>query len=58
MHHLHCSTLDHIPLWIVLDGIETSRPLKPFRLEEMWLFDSGYSKTVEAIWINIDHMDL
>lgn len=58
VHHLHCSTLDHIPLWIVLDGIETSRPLKPFRLEEMWLFDSGCSKTVEAIWINIDHMDL
>ena len=24
VHHLHCSTSDHNPLWIVLDGIETT----------------------------------
>ena len=57
VHHLHCSTLDLIPLWIVLDGIESSPPLKPFRFKEMWLFDSGCFETVEVVWTNIDHTD-
>ena len=57
VHHLHCSTLDLIPLWIVLDGIESSPPLKPFRFKEMRLFDNGCFETVEVVWTNIDHMD-
>ena len=56
VHHLHCSTSDHNPLWIVLDGIETTRPFKPFCLEEMWLSDRGCDETIEAVWTNI-HVD-
>ena len=57
VHHLHCSISDHNPLWIVPDGIETARPSKPFRFEEMRLLDGGCDEIIEAIWTNINHMD-
>lgn len=55
VNHLHCSPFDHILLWIILEGIESSRPSKPFRFEEMWISDKGCFETVETIWTNIDH---
>ena len=57
VHHLHCSTSDHNPLWIVPDGIETTRPSKPFRFEKMWLSDRGCDETIEVVWNNINHAD-
>lgn len=56
VHHLHCSTSDHIPMWIVPDGIEFARPSKPFRFEEMWLSDKGCDETIEAVWTNTNHV--
>ena len=58
MNHLHCSTSDHILLWIIPEGIGSSRPSKPFCFEEMWLLDKGCFETVETIWTNIDHSNL
>ena len=57
VHHLHCSISDHNPLWIVPDGIETARPSKPFRFEEMRLLDGGCDETIEVVWTNINHVD-
>ena len=57
VHHLHCGTSNHNPLWIVPDVIETARTSKPFHFEEMWLSDRGCDETIEAIWTNINHVD-
>ena len=57
VHHLHCSTSDHIPMLIVPNGIEFARPSKPFRFEEMWLSDKGCDETIAAVWTNINHVD-
>ena len=53
VHHLHCSTSNHNPLWIVLDGIETTRPFKPFCLEEMWLSDRGCDELLKLFGLTL-----
>ena len=50
VHHLTCTTSDHIPIWIVPDGLEPPPISRPFRFEEMWLIDKGCGRTVEAVW--------
>ena len=48
--HLNCSTLDHSPLLIILEPIDSVNPSKPFRFEEMWLTDRGCAQTIKAVW--------
>ena len=50
VHHLTCSTLDHFPLFIVLEIVESTNPEKPFCFEEMWLAEKGCSDTVKQEW--------
>ena len=39
VHHLHCTSSDHMPLYIKLLGSEIPSQRKIFRFEEMWLLD-------------------
>ena len=48
--HLHSTTSDHVPIWIVADGLDPPPTSKPFWFEEMWLSDKGCGRTVEAVW--------
>ncbi|KAL0004760.1 hypothetical protein SO802_012321 [Lithocarpus litseifolius] len=48
--HLKSSTSDHIPIWIVPNGLDPPPLSRPFRFEEMWLSDKGCGRTVEAVW--------
>ena len=48
--HLRSTTSDHVPIWIVPDGLEPPPISKPFRFEEMWLLDKGCGQTVEVVW--------
>ena len=50
VHHLSLDTSDHYPLWIVPESLKFKCISKPFRFEEMWLSDKGYTETVEAMW--------
>ncbi|KAL0006196.1 hypothetical protein SO802_013757 [Lithocarpus litseifolius] len=50
IHHLHCFSSDHLPLFINLSGLEIPGRRKVFRFEEMWLSDDRCGKTVEAAW--------
>ena len=55
--HLHNTILDHVPIWIVPNGLEPPPILKPFRFEEMWLSDKGCGRTVEVVWRAPFHCD-
>ena len=57
IHHLLSDSLDHYPLWIVPDGLDVIVSTKPFRFEEMWLSNLGYSRVVEAVWSSNDMVD-
>ncbi|KAK9989615.1 hypothetical protein SO802_029854 [Lithocarpus litseifolius] len=48
--HLKSSTSDHVPIWIVPNGLDPPPLSRPFRFEEMWLSDKGCGRTVEAVW--------
>ena len=48
IHHLHCYSSDHLPLFINLFGLEIPGKRKVFRFEEMWLSDDRCGETVEA----------
>ena len=39
VHHLQCTSSDHLPLYINLSGLEFPPQKKVFRFEEMWLSD-------------------
>ena len=39
VHHLHCTSSDHMPQYINLSGLEIPSRKKLFRFEEMWLSD-------------------
>ena len=47
--HLNSSTSDHIPIWIVPNGLDPPPLSRPFRFEEMWLSNKGCGRTVEAV---------
>ena len=49
IHHLDVTTSNHKPLWITLEGMDSSFH-KPFRFEQMWLTDEGCTSTIEAVW--------
>ena len=50
VHHLHCTSLDHMPLYINLSGLEITSRRKLFRFEEIWLSDERCGEVVEASW--------
>ena len=50
MHHLHCTSSDHMPQYINLSGLEIPSRKKLFRFEEMWLLDVRCGEVVEASW--------
>ena len=50
VHHLRCDSLDHVPLFINLSGLEPPPRKKCFRFKEMWLSDNHCGETVEASW--------
>lgn len=50
VHHLSSDTSNHIPLWIVLDGLELPYTVKPFWFEEMWLSDLSCPEIAEVVW--------
>ena len=49
VHHLDVTSSDHKALWISLEYMHCNFQ-KPFRFEQMWLTNKGYSDTVEAMW--------
>ena len=49
VHHLDVTSSDHKALWISLEHMHCNFQ-KPFRFEQMWLTNKGYSDTVEAMW--------
>lgn len=49
VHHLGVTTSEHKPLWIALEGMDSSYQ-KPFYFEQMWMTDMGCSEKIEAIW--------
>ena len=55
VHHLHCTSLDHMPLYINLSGLEITLRRKLFRFEEIWLLDERYGEVVEASWSSYHH---
>ena len=50
VHHLHCTSSDHMPLYMNLSGLEIPSRNKLFSFEEMWLSDVRYGEVVEALW--------
>ena len=50
LHHLNCSTLDHSPVLIIPEPVDSIIPSKLFRFKEMWLTDKGCAHTVKAVW--------
>ena len=52
VRHLHCISLDHRPLLLLLDlnGELVRGKWKPFRFEEMWLANWGYRDIVRQVW--------
>ena len=57
IHHLSFDSLDHCPLWIVLDRLEVAIVPKIFQFEEMWLLDLGCSNVVEVVWSSVVNDD-
>ena len=57
IHHLHCYSSDHLPLFINLSGLELPVKRKVFRFEEMWLSDDRCGETVEAAWSSTESPD-
>ena len=55
--HLSSNTSDHIPLWIVPNGLEAPPLSRPFRFEEMWHSDKGCGHTIEVVWWDQFHCD-
>jgi len=55
LHHLHCTSSDHMPLYINLLGLEISSRRKLFRFEEMWLSDERCGEVVKASWSSYHH---
>ena len=49
VHHLHCDSLDHVPLFLNLSGLEPPPRKKSFRFE-MWLSNNRCGETIEASW--------
>ena len=50
LHHLNCSTLDHSPVLIIPEPVDSVIPSNLFRFKEMWLTDKGCAHTVKAVW--------
>ncbi|XP_065624064.1 uncharacterized protein LOC136065183 [Quercus suber] len=50
IHHFRCDSSDHVPILLTLSGLDPPPRNKPFRFEEMWLFDSRCGEIVEATW--------
>ena len=50
VHHLHCTSSNHMPQYINLSGLEIPSRKKLFRFEEMWLLDVRCGEVVEASW--------
>nr|XP_023893259.1 uncharacterized protein LOC112005243 [Quercus suber] len=48
--HMSCTTLDHIPIWIVPSSIDPPPLSRPFRFEEVWLTEEGCGRTIESVW--------
>lgn len=48
MHHLHYTSLDHMPLYINLSSLEIPSRKKLFKFEEMWLSDVQCGEVVKA----------
>ena len=57
IHHLHCYSSDHLPLFINLSGLELPVKREVFRFEEMWLSDDRCGETVEAAWSSTESPD-
>ncbi|XP_075665901.1 uncharacterized protein LOC142635659 [Castanea sativa] len=55
VHHLHCTSSDHLPLCINLSGLEFPPQKKVFGFKEMWLLDARCAKLVEASWSSYSH---
>ena len=55
VHHLHCTSSDHMPLYINLLGLEVPSRRKLFRFEEMWLSDEHCGEVVKASWSSYHH---
>ena len=55
VHHLHCTSLDHMPLYINLSGLEITSRRKLFRFEKIWLSDERCGEVVEASWSSYHH---
>ena len=55
LHHLHCTSSNHMPLYINLLGLEIPSQRKLFRFKEMWLSDECCGEVVEALWSSYHH---
>ena len=55
VHHLHCTSSDHMSLCINLSGLEIPPRKKVFRFKEKWLSDAGCAELVEASWSSYSH---
>lgn len=55
VHHLQCTSSDHLPLCINLSGLEIPPQKKMFRFEEMWLSNVRCAEMVEASWSSYSH---
>ena len=58
INHLHCDSSDHVPILLTLSGLDPPPQTKPFRFEEMWLFDSRCGDIVEATWRSMHDNDI
>ena len=50
VYHLRCDSSGHIPLLIVLSGLDTPKQKKKFRFEEMWLSNRECEEVVFSAW--------
>ena len=58
INHLHCDSSNHVPILLTLSGLDPPPRNKPFRFEEMWLFDSRCGDIVEATWRSMHDNDI
>ena len=49
VHYLNVTTSDHKALWIFMEGMDCNFQ-KPFRFEQMWMKDKGFSETIKVVW--------
>ena len=47
---MRCDSSNHIPLLIVLLGLDIPKQKKIFRFEEMWLSNRGCEEVVFSAW--------